>query len=163
MLPTQQRISELFVYEGGVLRNRNKRGCKAPQGAIAGYIEKSGYRRVMVDGKTHMAHRLVWKLVAGSDPKTIDHIDGNKLNNDISNLRSVEVADNCRNKQQCKRNTSGINGVLRDSSGKKWVARITHDYKCYHLGTFETSEQALAARIAAEEKFGFHPNHGRTA
>lgn len=117
---------------------------------------KSGYRRGRIDSVTYLAHRIIWKIVTGVEPETIDHIDGDRTNNKFANLRSVPFGVNslnrCRRKD-CPHEKPGVRTV----AGKKkpWGARIGFGGKNYHLGTFATREEAVAAREAAERRIGF--------
>lgn len=115
----------------------------------------------MVDGERWFAHRIIWKLVYGSDPELIDHVDGNPFNNRISNLRSVDIATSNRNMSVPRRNKSGFIGVRKSDKSDRWVAFITFEGRRLYLGTFDNKTDAVAARVEAEKKFGFHPNHGR--
>ena len=93
----------------------------------------------------------------------IDHIDGCRKNNRISNLRDVRHQDNGKNTKLPSTNTSGRIGVSWHKAAKKWGVSIKADDRPIHLGLFVSFEEACAARKAAEEKYGFHPNHGRSA
>jgi len=90
----------------------------------------------------------------------VDHINHDRCDNRISNLRVVATKrENCRN-QAKKQGLSGICGVLARPS-KRWQAQIKGDGKLVCLGTFDTKEEAAAARQAANEKYGYHKNHGK--
>lgn len=114
-----------------------------------------------VAGEQYFAHRIAWKYVYGTDPEFIDHINGNTQDNRIANLRSVDVATNNRNMSKPKRNKSGFIGVRKSDKSDRWAAFITYEGKRINLGTFDSKADAVAARVEAEVKFGFHPNHGR--
>ena len=132
-------------------------------GKQAGYVDRTGYRRLSLSGKKYLAHRIAWAIHYGSWPiNEIDHINGNKLDNRIVNLRNVSRADNNRNLPRRKSNTSGVTGVRRVKLGK-WRAMIKIDGKHHLLGSFVNFEDAVAARKAAEVEYGFHHNHGREA
>lgn len=110
--------------------------------------------------KNFFAHRVIWALAYGQWPDgEIDHIDGNKKNNAISNLRCVTRSQNARNLPLPSNNKSGRIGVRR--IGDKFGAHISAEGRCVHLGTFETFDAAVAARAAAEKAHGYHPGHGR--
>lgn len=124
----------------------------------------NGYFHGAIFGKTVTAHSVAWAIFHGEWPMHgIDHIDGNRLENRISNLRDVPDAVNAKNQKRSARNTSGVTGVSYFARTKKWVAMIKGDGKVRNLGYFHTIEEAAAARKAAEKKYGFHPNHGRVA
>jgi hypothetical protein len=157
------RLRELFEYREGMLfRKVNVRGKRYPAGSRAGYLKSNGYRVVRVDTVLFGEHRLVFTLTTGGWPlDDIDHIDGNGSNNRIENLRDVTRQVNRKNTRQLDSNTSGICGVGWHKAESKWRADIVVNFKSKHLGFFTHIEDAIAARKAAETKFGFHPNHGR--
>lgn len=122
-----------------------------------------GYRYGAVDGRLYLAHRVIWKMVHGNDPKQIDHINGIRSDNRLENLRSVEEVENHKNQQLHAHNTSGVCGVSFDRSRGKWEAHVTVGNRKQHLGRFASIEEAVAVRKQAEANLGFHPNHGRLA
>lgn len=121
----------------------------------------SGHRYASIDRKKYLAHRVIWKMVTGQDPDTVDHINGNPRDNRWSNLRSVEQSINSRNCRLSKNNTSGVNGVYWSSKHRKWCAVLHVDYQRHHLGLFDDLSEAAAARKSAESAHGYHENHGR--
>ena len=123
--------------------------------------ESRGYLRVNISGERVLSHRLAWLYVYGVWPLEIDHINGVKDDNRISNLRSVNRQTNLRNTKIRLLNTSGHVGVSMCSRSKKWFAYITNNGKKSHLGQFLKIQDAVNARKSAEERLGFHPNHGR--
>lgn len=85
---TVERLRELLDYdpETGVFRWKEpRRKCRV--GEVAGSLRKDGYVKIQVDGRFYQAHRLAWLCVYGVWPSAIDHIDGNRANNAIANLR----------------------------------------------------------------------------
>lgn len=127
---------------------------KTPNGYLAGHIFKN----------TQFAHRVAWALHTGSWPADqIDHIDGNRANNTISNLREASPSENQRNVKQRVDNTSGAKGVDLQAATGLWRARIVHNGRRVELGRFENITDAVQARAAAEARFQYHPNHGRLA
>ena len=99
-LPSQERIHQLFYCVNGVLiRKVVPPHCRFSAGDRAGNKNKvSGYWEVSIDGKTYSQHRVVYKFYMGIDPiDCIDHIDGDKNNNNIYNLRDVNVMENNQN------------------------------------------------------------------
>lgn len=121
----------------------------------------TGYRHGEVNGKTLRSHRVIWAIVHGTWPTgDIDHINGVKTDNRIANLRDVSSSINQRNAKKRDDNTSGYNGVSRYRQSGKWQAHITIDGKNKHLGYFDTPDDAVAARAAAERGLGFTERHG---
>jgi len=113
------------------------------------------YQRIMV-------HHLIWMYMIGEWPKEqIDHINGIPNDNRWCNLREVTSAENQKNMKRPVNNTSGSIGVVRNKAANKWQANIGVNGKSVYLGLFEKFEDAVAARKAAEIKYGFHENHGR--
>ena len=126
----------------------DNRGCK--QGAVF----KVNYK----------AHRVVWAMHYGAWPvDQIDHINGNPSDNRIANLRDVSHKENMRNRKLPSTNTSGHVGVCWHRKARKWHAQIQVGGVNKHLGEFDEKADAIATRAAAEIKYGFHENHGRSA
>lgn len=115
--------------------------------------------RVKINSKTYRIHRLAWFYMKGYWPDEIDHNDGNGLNNKWSNLRNTDRRGQMMNAKRPSTNKSGIIGVHWNMG--KWVASIKVAQKRYHLGRFDHLFQAAFARKSAENKYGFHINHGR--
>lgn len=121
-----------------------------------------GYRVGLIDGQTHRAHRVVWALYFGRPPEgQIDHINGDRSDNRIENLREVTALENSRNRAIQNNNSSNHSGVHWSNRYHKWIARISIKGERKHLGVFDSLEAALAARRQAEIELGFHANHGR--
>jgi len=133
-------------------------------GDIAGCICNSqGYRIIRINKCNHLAHRLAWLYMYGKYPEQdTDHIDGNKLNNTINNLRDVSRGTNCRNKKQLSNNTSGITGVGWCKARKKYIARLTFNGKIINLGRFDCKYKAASKYHLAKEIYGnFTNRHGQ--
>ena len=132
-----------------VLGNRTR-----PNAICGGNIDSKGYGRVCFDGKQYRAHRVAWALFYGEWPTLqIDHINGNRLDNRIQNLRPATNSENSRNSQISKNNTSGITGVTYHAKAKKWVAQIMVNRKNHYIGLFDSKAAAAAARQAAQVQF----------
>lgn len=148
------RLREVLAYDPdtGNLIWRRSQSARAPAGSVAGSTMKTGYVRTCVDGRSQYAHRLVWLHVYGSWPTAlIDHIDGNKANNRIANLRDVSPSVNQQNRTKPRRDSvSGLMGV-RKSQGK-WCATIRVDGKDCFLGFHSTPEAASAAYQSAKSR-----------
>jgi hypothetical protein len=123
-------------------------------GSIAGSQKKEPdglfYLHIGIDGTQYRAHRLAWLYVHGEWPRQhIDHIDGNPLNNAISNLREATNSENARNRGKTKRNKSGFKGVHWSNTKKRWVATIRHHGKKKDLGSFKDAKAAHDAYVSA--------------
>lgn len=123
------------------------------QGAVDGKfgsLEKTGYVRAKLLNKKYLAHRLAWFIVCKQWPQgQIDHVNGNRSDNRIANLRVVDQSGNSQNRRGKQRNNqSGYFGV--HASGKKWRAQIRIDRKLKHLGLFDTPELASMAYVEAK-------------
>ena len=153
----------MFTWkERPIKSNRDKEWNKLYAGKSAGCLcHNSGYVNIVVRCKRYRAHRLAWLYVYGRWPSTqIDHINGNRADNRLDNLREVINAENSKNSGIRKNNTSGIIGVYWSEKYRKWVASIKHAGKNICLGQYEDKDLAITARKKAEARFGFHPNHG---
>jgi len=122
-----------------------------------------GYHCGEVFSKPLLAHRVSWFLYYGEWPDSyIDHIDGNRTNNRITNLRLATREENARNAKIYRTNTSGKSGVAWCKRDKIWNASISIKGVRTHLGNFKRKEDAIKCREDAEKKYGYHKNHGRT-
>lgn len=127
-------------------------------------LDKHGYFTGRFNRVGLKAHRAAWAITHGEwPPDQIDHINGNRADNRIVNLRAVTLQENARNKARRRRSASEYNGVSFDMRSQSWCARIGFDGKEMSLGHFNSAEEAAAARKGAERALGFHPNHGRKA
>lgn len=127
-----------------------------PAGAKAGYLSPVGYFIVSFKGVSHLLHRLAWVLYTGEWPDGfIDHIDKDKLNNKISNLRVSSREQNGRNSNSRKNSSSKYLGVSWCKTSKKWVVQTEFMGKNKHLGRFVDEETAARAYDKfAEENYG---------
>lgn len=136
---------------------------RAKKGQEAGTITKWGYRDVKLHDKKYKAHRIIWDMNNPKDKlrnrEQIDHINHNKLDNRLVNLRKVSAQINQQNMPLGKANTTGAVGVYRAGNG--WRALIMVERVQIYLGYFNTFEEAVFARKQAEIEHGFHENHGK--
>jgi hypothetical protein len=108
------------------------------------------------DGKGHTCKQMVHRFIMGcipGDGKVVDHIDGNTLNNQKSNLRICTMAENSRNRKRNKNNTSGYKGVSYSAQRKKWQAQIRVDGGIEYLGLFADPTSAHEAYKEAALKY----------
>ena len=128
----------------------------------AGYRDPSGYLTIRIAGTRYWAHRLAVLYMTGTFPKhSTDHIDQDKGNNRWNNLREVTHATNLRNQPLRSTNSSGFAGVRWNPKLNRWCSAICVAGRNIYLGTFREKSDAVAARLAANTKYEFHPNHGR--
>ena len=119
-------------------------------GAVAGSVNSVGYRYIRINSKAYLAHRLAWLYSFGVWPKDLDHMDGNKDHNALSNLREVTTSENNQNRHRAQANgTSKFLGVTETRTGR-WQAQIGVNGTCKYLGTFSTTEEASAAYVTAK-------------
>ena len=161
---TQSELKSFLHYDensGDFFWKVNKKRARA--GDIAGMIRngQDAYRLIQINGVQYRAHRLVWLYIHGEFPNgEIDHINQNKSDNRISNLRIVTSLENHRNRKKPIDNTSGCVGVNWHKGNKAWQAKITIKGKTLFLGLYTDITDAIRARKKAETKYGFHINHG---
>ena len=143
----QQLLQETFSYEDGNLIWKQPTGRRISVGQIAGRVCHE-YKSIGFMGKAYMAHRLIFMFHHGYFPPEVDHIDGNKLNNRIENLRPATHAENLRNQKLRVCNTSGVKNVAWAKRKQRWRVRITVDGKDKHIGYFK--DRDLADLVAVE-------------
>ena len=131
-------------------------------GTMAGSVDGKGYRHVIINNRLYRSHRVIYAMYKGYWPENeIDHIDGNRQNNNPKNLREVDRQNNCKNLALSSKSTTGVCGVYFIGRLNKWGAQIKVNGKVIWLGVHETLDEARLARKIAEKRFNFHPNHGR--
>lgn len=158
MKVTAERVREVLAYdpETGVFTWRIHRASNARAGDVAGTSD-NGYIKIWIDGRQYRAHRLAWLYVHGVWPAhEIDHINRDKTDTRIANLRPVTRKQNCENQSALRPNTSGHRGVSWNTRQREWIAQIKHKRQGYHLGGFDRLEDAIAARLRAEARLFTH-------
>lgn len=153
---TQERLKELLHYdpETGIFIWRVSRGGKVIAGSTAGLVQRNGYVYIRVDRRRYLAHRLAWLYIHGKFPSDqIDHINRVRTDNRISNLRAATNAENTQNRSKRSDNTSGVIGVYWDNKRQKWRAQIRLNGHNIFLGSYQTVEEAAAARAAAKATY----------
>lgn len=152
-LANQKRWNTKFTY---------KQALTAIRVSDKGAASEHKYYSGSMLGRNYYAHIILYAMFHGEWPDdTVDHFDGNSLNNTISNLRPATISENGRNAVQSSANTSGVTGVFLDRRSGKWVVQIrTHELQTKHIGSFYTLEAAKRARRAAETMYGYSNRHG---
>ncbi len=146
------RLQELLRYDPdtGVFTWRVKVSKKTVIGAVAGGLDPKGYVQIKLDWKNYRAHRLAWCYVYGSWPThEVDHINGNRADNRISNLRHATHAQNMQNRQ---RPSKGRQFIGAYPANGRWFSKLSVQGKTLYLGRFDTPEEAQAAYVAAKRK-----------
>lgn len=150
------KIRDCFDYLDGNLYWKTKVNRWTPVGKKAGTVRPDGYLDISLNMRKHLAHTLVWRWHNGDIPDGmfIDHIDRDRLNNKIENLRLCTKSQNNQNASIRKDNTSGVKGVSFHKKTGKWQASIGIESKMKYIGLFSTIE--LAEKAMAEARAFFH-------
>jgi len=143
----QTTIKTILEDKDGVLYWR-KTGKKA------GTLHHTGYIQICVNQKLHNAHRLMFMLHHGWVPEVIDHVDGNRANNKIDNLRTATWSQNLQNMKLRPTNKSGCKNVSWSSTKQKWVVQLSIGGRQTNLGRFDDLE--LADLVATEARNKYH-------
>ena len=179
---TQNLLHEIFAYdpETGVLSHKDRPRWMFKSGYNGGETSwktwntqnagkavancgSGGYLRVNINGNRYFAHRLIWVMVNGEWPEEIDHINGDRTDNRLCNLRAVSRQENLRNLAKRSDNSSGHTGVSFSKRDGVYVAYIGIGNKTKVIGRYSTAEEAAEARHNAQIDLGYHENHGRVA
>lgn len=159
---TQERLKELLTYnpETGLFYWNLSVGGSA-SGSQAGTITLTGYVQIRIDNKSYKAHRLAWLYENGKLPKVIDHANGIKTDNRISNLRKASYLKNNWNRSIQKNSTTGVKGVTFNKKDKKYHASVSKNYKRFFVGVFDSLCEAEREVKAFRQKLhGEFTNHG---
>jgi hypothetical protein len=156
---TADSVRELLSYnaETGELVWRQRMSSTARPGASAGGIHKhTGYRTIRIFGMQRPAHRIAWVIVHGEWPKGhIDHINGDRSDNRLANLRDVARSVNNQNQRKIHSHKTSCDflGVCPSKSAKNpWLAQIRVDGRQLHIGVYKTPELAHQAYLEAKRK-----------
>lgn len=160
---TQERLHKMFEYKNGSLYRKISLG-RTKAGDKVGFVNSKGYVAVNIDKQCISVHRLIWVMQHGAMPELIDHIDGDRQNNRIENLRLADKFGNAQNKRMHKNNTSGVKGVYWKKDKNKWMAQIGFNRKQKNLGYFDKKEDAAEfISLARDMLHGQYANHAITA
>lgn len=148
---------------GELVWHRDK--YKYLNGQKVGYLHRTNDRyaalRCTLGGQSYMVHRLIWLYMTGEVPDgEVDHIDHNPLNNKFSNLRLVDRLANNRNAKKRVDNTSGVTGVYKNRN--RWEVFIGSGKagKSIYIGSYKDFEEAVSARLTAQDHYGYDNTHG---
>lgn len=144
---SHKKLKTLLDYDAvsGLFTWKSTRCGRALAGNVAGTDSGQGYTRIGVGGRFYKAHHLAWFYIHAVWPTQIDHIDLDKSNNAISNLREANNSQNKMNSPVYSSSTTGFKGVTKMPSGS-WLVRVGHNKKRITVGTFKTLEHAVVAR-----------------
>jgi hypothetical protein len=125
-------------------------GLRFKAGDVAGFPGGKGYWQIRIGGTAYYGHRLAWLYVHGGWPcGALDHIDGNRRNNRIENLRLATISQNAANQRKRNGKSSAFKGVSWHAARGKWSAHIRINGKSKYLGQFDTEEEAHRRYVAA--------------
>lgn len=142
MALTQEFLLSLFDYKDGELYWKVKAANCVSIGDKAGCLDKlNNYCKVRIHGKMYLSHRIIFMMHHGYMPKQIDHIDRNRSNNKIENLREADPSQNMANAVY-KAGKSNKKNVLWRKDREKWTVRIKFRGKYIARGAFDTIEEA---------------------
>ena len=151
-----ERLREILDYnpDTGIFTWIKPTSNRVKIGAVAGYFcPIHNCIRIRLFGNLHFAHRLAWLYVTGKHPiEQIDHINGNRLDNRIENLREATDQQNKQNLGVSKANKSGMRGVHFVKKKNKWCAQITSHRKTRSLGYFDSKEAAYGVYLEARKE-----------
>lgn len=153
---TQERLQEVYEYNpdtGLFTHKRHGRRGRAPKNAVAGYIMKTGYVGMCIDRRKYLAHRLAWLYVYGAFPDgEIDHVNLNRADNRLVNIRVCNRAQNEHNTLAHKDNMCGVKGVTYRKARNKYVAQICIEGKNTYIGIYDTLDDAANAYAESARK-----------
>lgn len=155
---SQEELKQRLRYDpdtGRFYRKNNSRWHRRCDGAECSTHDSDGYIVISltIGGKKRLykAHRLAWLYMTGAfPPEQIDHRNRIRDDNRWGNLRLATMTLNNQNRRTAKNNTSGVTGVRFNKAEGKWFANIRSNKQYYFLGMFNSFEEAVATRRAAE-------------
>lgn len=160
---THETLKKHLHYdpETGVFTRLIANSPNSKVGDVAGWLTKLGYIDLRIDGVMYKAHRLAWFYVHGELPDgDMDHVNLVRSDNRIANLRPASRTQNQINREKSSKNKSGFKGVSWKPAAGRWVAQASYEGKKYHLGLFDTPEEASEAYKAFAAKY--HGEFART-
>ena len=156
---TQEYLHSLFEYKDGAIY-WNKSREKVTAGNKAGYVANTGYLLVGIDKNLFLNHRIIFMMNYGYMPTMIDHIDGNKLNNKIENLRDITRGQNRMNSKLQSNNKSGVKNVNWNKKHKKWYVQLGVEGKKLYFGSY--FDLNVAKFVAETMRHKYHKQFARS-
>ena len=159
-MPCLDYLNSILEFKDGVLYNKVTRSSRAVKNQLAGAVSGK-YRLISLHGEPFLVHRIAYYMVNGTCPEYLDHINGDRFDNRIENLRPATRSENACNIGLKRTNTSGIKGLSWAKKPKKWLACIKINNKNKNLGYFESKELgAEVLELARELLHGNYANNG---
>lgn len=156
--PSKDELLNIFEYVNGSLYWKNsKKGVK--KNKLAGHLDKAGYIRVAYKGRKFLVHRLIYAMHNGSVPKFLDHINCNRNDNRIENLRPATHEQNLQNQLTPKNSTSKVKGVNWNKNINKWLVRLCVNKKRIFCGYFDNFDDAV--EVAKNKRIQEHKEFAR--
>ena len=148
---TYDALHELFRYQDGKLYWKVKPNRNIRLDSEAGTVNCNGYVVVTINGKKHMAHRIIWEMHGREPAPMIDHVNGDTTDNRVENLRAADNSKNQMNTKLRADNSSGIKGVSWCNTYKRWVGQVWEEGYCHKIGRFKSKEECADAVAAARK------------
>lgn len=140
----KELLNEYFTYSNGNLYWKKKTGYKPVVGnLVCNKLSSNGYNILGFFGKRYYQHQIIFLMHHGYLPKCIDHINQNKADNRIENLRDVTVSENGQNSKLSKRNTTGIKGIAFNKARNQYVVQKMINKQSIFGGWFYKLEDAI--------------------
>jgi hypothetical protein len=152
-------LHQLFKYKDGLLFRKIKISSKAKAGMEAGIFDKDGYKTVQICYKNYRVHRLIFMMFYGYMPKCVDHINNNKSDNRIENLREATLNQNQHNRKKSISNTTGFKNVYFAKNTNNWYVQLRINNKKISFYGLESIE--LADLVAQEARIKYHKAFAR--
>lgn len=156
----QDRLHELFEYKDGRLYRKKRMSQNTRVGDLVGSIGNHGYLTVCIKNTRYLVHRLVFAMHHGYMPKNVDHIDGDRTNNRIENLREASDSENLCNSRVRSDNKSGLKNLCWNERRKCWIVSVTAQGKRIYKYIKDLELAELCATMAREKFHGQFANHG---
>ena len=159
---TQDQVKSLFDYKDGNLywKNKTTNLSRVKINAIAGSTGKKGYLQIGINQKLYLAHRVIFLMHHGYMPDFVDHIDGNKENNFIENLREASRGQNRMNSKLQLNNKSTIKNVNWHKKQNKWVVQLGVEGKKLYFGAY--FDLNVAKFVAETMRHKYHKQFARS-
>jgi hypothetical protein len=159
---TREQAHSLFEYKDGHLYWKINISSYFA-GELAGSHEAKGYWRVGFQGKSYKAHRIVWVMHGNEPVPMLDHIDGNRRNNRIENLRAADYRSNVLNSKLQKRNPHGIKGLRWRAQRNSWIGIVRLNSKTYYTKGFAYKDKDKCIEALKALRESLHGDFARHA